>query len=218
MGASGTGAEGVYGVYLDDRWVNSSSPVDAPDCASGPVGGPTEVNSGCEADIGLTQAQTTAITDGYHAFMLELQAKLLAAGKFSWAYFAQYNGGAPSRGAVCRSFFRNNATSLYGRAMMMSLSKNATTGSAAVQRDLAAFLAVRGPYAWLGHGWEGCSTTGPSPLPEELSWDVGVPLGNVTEPQPGVFARAWSKAAVQFDCNAWVGSVVLRGEGAAAAN
>ena len=91
---------------------------------------------------------------------------------------------------------------------MMGLSKNATTGSAGVQRDLAAFLLLRGPYAWIGRGWGGCSPEGPAPLPEELGWDVGVPLGNASEVEPGVFERRWSKASVRFNCTSWEGEVV----------
>ena len=116
MGPTGTGAPGVSGVYLDDRWVNSSSPVDAPDCAFNAIGGPTEVNSGCDVDMGLSQANTTAITDGYHNTMLLLQQKLLAAGKFSWAYFTQLGGGGAGARLLRSLFPRERHGNIWPRA------------------------------------------------------------------------------------------------------
>ena len=75
-------------------------------------------------------------------------------------------------------------------------------------QDIANFLLVRGPYAFLGHGWLGCSRT--YEVPEQLSWDNGEPLGLCSETAAGseVFHRAYSKANVTLDCKNWVGSVI----------
>ena len=212
MGPTGVGARNargelyISGVYLDDHWSNFSDPVDAPDCASSPIGGPTEVNSGCVADMGLTQRDTTALADGWRATMLQLQQRLLAANAFSWAYFTEFGSGAPfSSPAQCTSFFKHNATALYGRALVLALGKN-TTGS--LMRDLATFLLVRGPYAWFGHGWQGCSDTGTTQLPPEAIRDAGVPLDNVTETSSGLFQRRWSHATVTMDCSTLLGNVI----------
>ena len=205
MGPTGVGSPAVHGVYLDDHWANASDPTDAPDCASSPIGGPTEVNVGCIADTGLTQAQTTAITDAWRVTMLQLQRRLIDAGAFSWAYFTEYAGGAPGPSqALCKAFFRNNT--LYDLALMMGLAQPMTDAS--ILRDVASFLLARGPYAWIGHGWQGCPAAGPGAPPAQLLADYGVPLDNVTESGNGVFTRHWSKATVQMDCEAWVGSIV----------
>jgi hypothetical protein len=201
MGPLGVGSPAVHGVYLDDAFANVTDPVDAPDCASSPIGGPTEVNVNCIADTGLTQAQTTAIADGWRGTMLALQTRLLDAGAFAWAYFTET--ATPAKGAVCRAFFREN--DLFGLALMMQLNSNMSDAS--VLRDVAAFLLVRGPYAWLGHGWQGCSTTGPGAPPAALLADYGVPLDNLTEIATGVFQRHWSRATVRMDCEAWEGSI-----------
>lgn len=78
-----------------------------------------------------------------------------------------------------------------------------------LEADLANFLLVRGPYAWLGHGWLGCSKE--YMYPDELSVDYGEPMGQCTETDtPGVYAREWSKATVQMDCNTWTPTVTFK--------
>eukprot|EP00729_Bicosta_minor_P019204 gene19204-1135_t len=39
-------------------------------------------------------------------------------------------------------------------------------------QDLANFLLIRGPFAWLGHGWKGCSQD--YPFAPELNLDYGL--------------------------------------------
>ena len=68
---------------------------------------------------------------------------------------------------------------------------------------------ARGPYAWLGHAWEGTCNSA-SPFPDELNKDYGEPTGLCTETEPGksgVFKRTWTKAAVTVDCNKFVGTI-----------
>ena len=66
---------------------------------------------------------------------------------------------------------------------------------------------ARRQYAWLGHGWHGCSQPqadagGGYPFPPQLNEDFGVPLGLCAETSAGsrVFRREFSKATVQMDC------------------
>ena len=42
-------------------------------------------------------------------------------------------------------------------------------------QDIANFLLIRGPYAFLGHGWLGCSRE--YQVPEQINWDYGEPVG-----------------------------------------
>ena len=72
-----------------------------------------------------------------------------------------------------------------------------------LEADVANFLLTRGRYAWLGHGWRGCSRT--YLFPPQLHADYGEPSGRCQETASGsgVFTREWSKATVQMDCNSW---------------
>jgi hypothetical protein len=79
-----------------------------------------------------------------------------------------------------------------------------------LSQDLANFLLVRGPYAYLGHGWLGCSQT--YEYPDALNADYGEPLGLCAETTAGsgIFLREWSKATVQMDCNTWTPSITMK--------
>lgn len=79
-------------------------------------------------------------------------------------------------------------------------------------QDLANFLLIRGPYSWLGHGWLGCSRD--YVFPPQLQMDYGEPMGLCSETAPGsnVFARDWTKATVQMDCNKWEPTITWKAE------
>jgi len=55
MGPTGLGSGVIDGVSLDDGWFDVQQ-AGANDCTGSPVGGPTEVDSFCAVDMGLTQA------------------------------------------------------------------------------------------------------------------------------------------------------------------
>ena len=81
--------------------------------------------------------------------------------------------------------------------------------------DLSTFLLLRGPFAWIGHGWIGCVTHGPANetqymRPASFDVDYGEPLGLCAETSPGksaVFTRKWSKTTISVDCNKMEGSI-----------
>ena len=66
-----------------------------------------------------------------------------------------------------------------------------------VNQSIAAFLVVRPDYAWLG--W-GAGAWDPVWSPAFL-WDVGVPLGNCSQPSPGVFERQWTYGTARLNCH-----------------
>ena len=104
------------------------------------------------------------------------------------------------------------------------------------EQDLATFLLVRGPYAWLGYVWSGCTDSGypsgcdpkcqaddcrpcrfptardqdPFPRPAALDEDYGEPMGHCTEASPGVWKREWTKASVALDCNAFKATITKK--------
>lgn len=84
--------------------------------------------------------------------------------------------------------------------------------------DLTNFLLIRGPYAWIGHGWQGCGQPladqgGGYPFPSEFKVDYGTPEGlcKETAPNSGVFIRQFTKATVQMDCKTGTPSIVTHG-------
>ena len=77
-------------------------------------------------------------------------------------------------------------------------------------QDLANFLLVRGDYAYLGHGWLGCSKF--YHFPPELNADYGTPTGLCSETAAGsgVFVREWTRSTVQMDCNSWTPTITMK--------
>ena len=110
--------------------------------------------------------------------------------------------------AGCAPFMRAHCVhndTLQHSAMMMN------AGSAAdFKQNLAAFLLVRGPYAWFGDAWKGCNYVPDGPA--LLHVDYGVPLAHYVEIKPGIFARKWTKANVSLDCRAWEATIKLHAE------
>ena len=78
-----------------------------------------------------------------------------------------------------------------------------------VEEDVANFLLVRGKYAYLGNGWTGCSHSYQYPA-EQFNADYGEPLGLAKETAKGVFAREWTKATVQMDCNTYTPKITFK--------
>ena len=81
----------------------------------------------------------------------------------------------------------------------------------ALFQDLATFLLVRGPFAWIGWGWVGCGQEGLYARPPVLDVDFGVPVGGCHETGAGsqVFSRQWSNANVSLDCASWTGTIAM---------
>jgi hypothetical protein len=97
------------------------------------------------------------------------------------------------------------------RAMMYAINSHRPDVMPEVKQDLANFLLVRGPFAWLGHGWKGCSQH--YPFPPEFNQDYGEPIDKVckeTAPKSGIFTREWSKASVKMDCATWTPTITMK--------
>ena len=208
MGANGLGNANVTGFYLDDEWYNTTMYWG---CSATPIGGATEEDGNCLADMGLaTQDFTTEITDAWCATRHRGLETMRLAGGWVWQMFSLQS--TPTQ-AQCASSLRamcaaGSSSSFYNATTMHSMTGDQLTLPNFAQ-DLAVFLLLRGPYAYLGFGWSGCGT---HPLyPPELKLDYGVPMGlcSETAPQSGVFTRLWSKATVTMDCQAYKGTVTM---------
>ncbi len=225
LGATGLGSEFVDGYFLDDGW-DAWAPGQHGSwgCNGNAVGGPTEMTVNCTADMGLGSAEIKDITNQWHTNMITAKAVAVAAKGFSWQLLL--TASTPIKGAQCEAFFRRACaphSQEYDSALMVPFApeggKSPDGRAPNFLADLATFLLIRGPHAWIGHPFVGCSlwdqkVGGPGQLYERpLLLDtlkVGTPLDTQcqeTAAGSGVFARQWTGAHVSFDCATATGSV-----------
>jgi hypothetical protein len=84
---------------------------------------------------------------------------------------------------------------------------NATAPFPALAQSVAAFLLMRGPYAYMGWGQWGMEWDASVALPQQLSADYGEPVGVCSQPSAGVFTRQWSNANVTLNCNTFTATI-----------
>ena len=178
-------------------------------------------------DMGLTAADLQQLTASYSANMAALRARTLAAGKFAWQMLWT-GGAADSKGSTCPQPLVQKATCAadlralcnasspaQSRALMYAFSPGGCSpvnpdSLPDMNNDLANFLLVRGPYAYLGTAWVGCSRN--YFYPPALAADYGEPAGLCAETAPGsgVFSRDLSKSSVIMDCSTWTANITMK--------
>ncbi len=229
LGAAGLGSPDMDGLFIDDFWCSDR----LNGTCSDPVQGPTEVDAHNQADMGLADADVDALTAGWLDAFTAAQAAILAAGKWTWSLApGQANANAmptllPAAADGCAATVRpacagGAAAPLWRDGpLLFGLTPGETDATSLPQldADLAAFLLMRGPYAYAGWGvwgmsWPaGVAFTGDDDAPARarpaaLDADYGAPVDDACrEEAPGVFSRAWSKAHVRLDCNAFVANI-----------
>lgn len=102
---------------------------------------------------------------------------------------------------------------------------------------LAAFLITRGPYAYMGqsrripcaftllwpkltsfffffcflwgagYGWQGTPLPAWDPIWDQ--YDVGEPMTNCTQVQPGIYVRKYTKGNATLNCNNWTAQLTF---------
>eukprot|EP00658_Telonema_sp_P-2_P085890 TRINITY_DN9895_c0_g1_i5.p1 TRINITY_DN9895_c0_g1~~TRINITY_DN9895_c0_g1_i5.p1 ORF type:complete len:460 (-),score=90.67 TRINITY_DN9895_c0_g1_i5:266-1645(-) len=200
----------VSGFFWDDVW--------NPECNIH-----DQVPHTCE-DMGLTQQDLAQLTLDYRKNMGALREATLSAGKFAWQMM--WTGGDPySIGGTglgplvdsqnCATQLRSlcNASSpAQTRAMAFGLSGSPEERNPDLLQDLANFLLIRGPYSWLGWGWNGCSRE--YYFPPEFNQDYGQPTELCRETEIGsqVFTREFDKSSVTMDCKAWKGTITMKSQ------
>ena len=177
-------------------------------------------------DTGLTDADLDQGHASWQKNMDELAKVTLAKGKFAWQLFwtgGEANGTGscapttPVMQDTCADDLK--ALCLAGsppqvRTMMYGFLKSPKSESKRVvnppdlKEDLANFLLTRGKYAYLGHGWLGCSLE--YVFPPELNLDYGEPTELCHETKPGVFQREWTKATIEMDCNSYTPTITMK--------
>ena len=123
-------------------------------------------------DLGFTPADLQAQIDAFNWASSLVYAETLKRGKFIWDQFLNHDPYAPLNGdcpqpwvrkATCAADLRGlcNATSqVQTRALLYGFSPGSCTGTDPAHltdmvQDVANFLLVRGPYAYLGNGVSG---------------------------------------------------------------
>ena len=170
----------VSGFFWDDYWSSTGL---TPSVDSAP---------NATLDMNLTQAEINQIVVSYNYNMEVLRNMTLQAGKFSWQML--WTGGSPDAvGGTCPGPLVSNVSSQCAndlrtycssdsitlkRTLMYAIGPGECRGDPSIMpqfnQDLANFLLIRGPYAFFGHGWLGCSRS--YLLPDELNYDYGEPL------------------------------------------
>ena len=210
LGPTGGGNPNISGFYFDDKWGTN---------------GPSEMEKHAAQDMGLNASDLAALVDAFEWVSAKARTALLARGKFAWNYFWNAQETAwidcPDpmvRQKTCAEDVRSlcNTSSPKGAmnakyAVIHTFSPGCHGSVSDIidpYTDIAAFLLVRGPYAWLGHGWSGCGSASYE-YPTELDGDYGEPLGLCRETSPGsaVFTRQWTNANVTLDCNTWTANI-----------
>mmetsp|Transcript_51139 Transcript_51139/g.144038 ORF Transcript_51139/g.144038 Transcript_51139/m.144038 type:complete len:438 (-) Transcript_51139:73-1386(-) len=204
---------GVTELYLDDRvetW------------------GIAEAEGDFVRDTGLSLGERQALKGAFEANMERVYDMIIEHGAFAWQMLdagpfvvPSYlpNGTLDPMGRVkpedcadrLRAYCGAGATAA---RRALAFTNNPSPDDATVQADqyAAVFLLTRGDYAWIGYDYRGCKSQ-PYPRPREWDEDYGVPAGACSEEAPGssmVFAREWTKAHVQWDCNTGRGSIRMK--------
>ena len=214
----------IDGVSLDDAWVNETQQ-GSNSCTGSPFGGPSEIDSFCWTDIGLTQEETVNLTNGWSQTVAAVNEKVNAAGGMTMPQFTTVSTPANDT-SQCAAFFQS-ACGSEGIFQSLPILHSYSEAPGRIfspipyfMQDLATFLLIRGDFAWLGFNWNGCSYGANPPggrynqswtFPDPLNIDYGIPLSTCTQNSQAlnVFERNYSKSHVSFDCNKWTGSVVM---------
>ena len=213
FGKNGGGNANISGFFFDDQF--------NPD-------GVTE-SKGSLANLGLSKEQGVEYSAHYWAYMNTVYDELLKRGKFAWqllwtgqkdcAYKNSY-GCLGTTGTHILVDETNCATQLrkmctagsqaQERAMMFPFQGKSTSSLPFFEQDLAAFLLTRGPHAFIGHAWKGCSQS--YAFPDALNADYGEPVDGALckESKPNVFTREWTKASVQLDCVSYAATITMK--------
>jgi len=169
-------------------------------CFSDDVEGIPHAHTNAITRMGYTQSEVLSIQEATQRTWQRAVEKLVGAGGYNWQMFGNGDGsGAAPTQTDCASWMRQHCdATMQERPLMMSAAGGNTS--------LAAFLVVRPPYGYIGYGWHGCGAhyDNWNPL---FELDVGEPLENCTEINPGVFSRKWSKGKASLDCNAFTATL-----------
>lgn len=212
----------MSGWYDGPSKTSQPKPFNQSDCGTGP----SEIESHCLLDMNLTESERDAIVQGYKQTMTEVFEAVYEAGGWAWPLLSGGFGG--NQPCVDRYQYACAAgPNNYHQTDLNLYAPNRTEATepssfSDPEKDVAEFLLMRGPWAYLGTGWVGCAPVGgPDAMgsndtsyvrPAAWDRDYGEPLGLCAETSKGsgIFAREWSKATVSIDCKADKTRIVMK--------
>jgi hypothetical protein len=211
----------IHGFFVDDFWC--ANLINGTGACTDPVQGPTEIDAHSQVDMGLSDADIADLTRGWLTTFTAAQEGILAAGGYTWSLMpGQDNANAeplvvPQEAGACAATLAAACApgALWQSAPLLAgvhVGGNSSDPLPQLTQDVAAFLLMRGPWAWLGWGTWGVVWDPSVPRPREFDVDYGTPLdAQCAETAPGsrVFARRWSRANVSLDCGAFVGHIAM---------
>lgn len=223
LGPTALGNPNISGLYLDDYWSATQQPINPGGnqppwgyCDHAPTGGPSEIQFQCIADMSLSQSDVNALYSGWSYSYSTILDAMDDAGAFAYQSFSFVSTPGPANiaGVLRSACSAGNTSSLYNAPLMHILTTppeccppNGNTTLLQFDQDVAFFMLVRGPTAWIGYGWEWCAET--YEMPPALFLDYGDPLGTCSETSHGVFVRYFAHGIATFDTNTYTGSLNL---------
>ena len=181
MGALGMANPNVTGFYFDDEWARSGhgwSSIRLPNFFNGghfnlsdcKNSGPSEIEEHCLLDMGLSKDDVIDLTLAWRNTTVAAMQAIHAAGGWVWQMFTENDVRAlqPSQADACIESYQracSNSSTHHSHIVMhrLTLSDSHSPGSLVdPEGDVARFLLVRGPYAYLGTSWVGCVGQGAS--------------------------------------------------------
>ena len=212
---------GLDWIGLDcvDFWC--SSIINGSSACNDPVQGPSEIDANSQADMQLSDQDIADITNGWLHNMQVVQRAILDAKGYTWSLIpGQANANAmpimvnETSCARWLSIACNDSTPFISAPLLSGLTTVNSTSNPFpyLQQQLAAFLLMRGPYAWIGFGEWGMKWPFELPFPDAIfnAPDYGVPLDQHCQRASGsIFVRKWSKATVQLDCATFQASITM---------
>lgn len=225
-GPIGVDHTAVSGVNIDDFWESNGNP------QVGQPTGPSEEDSHAVADMGLTPTDVAEMHSEWLETMVAVRDKLIAvkawqaewsncpftpnSTHYCWGVDATQRvvNGVAAQKADCTAHMREHCkpnNRFHSMAYSFVFTREAGhVGSACLKQDLARFLLLRGPYAWIGYmySWQMCGDE--YVRPPELDYDLGEPTGDCQEVGDSeVFTRTWSKSNISLDCRSFAANVTL---------
>lgn len=238
---TGLGNPNVTGFFFDDGWTDKPSKIPswAPpsyrQCNMWKTGGATEEDYYCVVDMGLTQADTTALVAEHAKTMDAVNDAVVAHDGFVFQLLKQRSASLdianPTPPEKCKAYMRQQCTpgAMDNSTLLFEFTRKTFHDSFPlpyVVEDVAQFLLIRQEYAYIGYSWMGCiqpdgfvqgNHTGWEgyPRPKEIDVDYGVPVDSIcreTATDSGIFTRRWSKADISMDCNNYKATISLTEE------
>eukprot|EP01059_Diplonema_ambulator_P022936 TRINITY_DN382_c0_g2_i2.p1 TRINITY_DN382_c0_g2~~TRINITY_DN382_c0_g2_i2.p1 ORF type:complete len:427 (+),score=177.41 TRINITY_DN382_c0_g2_i2:99-1379(+) len=222
MGANGVGNAAIDGLFIDDFWCSNLINGSCTD----PVQGPTEINPYSQLDMGLSDEDIKEITEAWLQTMTAAQSAIIAAKGYTWSLIpGQENANASPvmlQAKTCAAQMREYISTNRWQNLPLIFGLNMGTQPnllPQLQQDIAAFLLMRGPYAYVGAGVWGMSWPAgvefdkqqpQQKRPKEMDTDYGIPLNLATEISSGVFSRQFTNSVVTLDCNSFNATIVMK--------